>query len=83
MVFGITIGRFVRIGAKFVAEVKTVRVGPEIWVDDGDVLFADSGRIVAMVFIKTFFERIIHSVDGSFAIFVASHSIKVGFLNEE
>ena len=83
MVFGIAIGRFVRIGAKFVAEVKAVRVGPEGWVDDSDVLFADFRRIVAMVFVKTFFERIIHSVDGGFAIFVAGHSVKVGFLNEE
>ena len=36
-----------------------------------------------MFFVETFFEGVIHGVDGGFAFFVAVHGIDIGFLDEE
>jgi len=73
----------IRVRAEGIAEIKSKRVSPESWVDDGDVFFGNSFRIVAVSFVKTFFESVIHSVDGGFTILVALKSVKVVFLYEE
>lgn len=83
MIFAITVGGFVRIGAKRIAEIKTVWIGPDGRVNDGNIFFANFGRVVTVVFIETFFECVIHGVDSGFAVFVAGHSIKIGFLDEK
>ena len=77
------IGGFVGVGTTGNAEVDTVRVGPEGGVDNGDVFFADSFGIVAVVFVETLFQSVIHGVDGDFAGFVAIESIEIVFLDEK
>ena len=83
MVFGVAIGRFVEIRAKRVAEIKTIRVGPEGRVDNGDVFLANFRWVVAVVFVKAFLEGVIHGVNGNFTIFVTFHGVEIGFLDEK
>ena len=61
----------------------TIRIGPEGRVYNSDVLLGDCFWIVTVVFVKTFFQSVIHGVDGGFAIFISRKSIEVGFLDEE
>ena len=61
----------------------TGRVGPKARIDDLEVVFRDLFGIITVIFVKTFFKGVIHSVDGSLAIFVSIKSIDVGFLDEE
>lgn len=51
----LAVGGLVGIGAEFVAEIKAEWVGPESWVDDGDVFFGDGLWIVFVLFVKAFF----------------------------
>lgn len=83
MVFRVAVGWFVGIGAERVAEIKTVWVGPEGWVDDLNVFLADFGWVVTVVLVETFFERVVHGVDGGFSVFVTSHGVEIGFLDEK
>ena len=83
MVLGVAVSWLVRVGAKRVAKIDAIRIGPEGWVDDLDVFFANFGWVIIVIFVEIFFERVVHSVNGGFAIFVASHSIEVGFLDKE
>lgn len=50
-----TVGGLVGVGAADVAEVDATGVGPEGWVNNGDVFLADGLWVVAVVFVKTFF----------------------------
>ena len=60
-----------------------IRIGPEGWVDDSDVFFGNGFWVITVFFIETFFEGIIHSIDGGFSVFVAFKGIDVGFLDEK
>jgi len=73
----------VRVGADWVAEIKAERVCPESRVNHGEIFFGDGFRIIAVFFIEAFFESIVHSVDGDFAVVVAVHSVDIGLLDEE
>lgn len=77
------VGGLIGIGAEFVAKVEAEWVGPEGWVDYGDVFFGDGFGVVFVLFIETFFESVIHSVDGGLAIFVALESVEIGFLDKK
>ncbi len=79
----LAVGRLIGIGAEFVAKIKAEWVSPESWVDDGDVFFGDGFGVVFVLFVKAFFESVIHSVDGGFSIFVAFESVEIGFLDEK
>lgn len=83
MIFTVAIGRFVRIGTKRITKIEAVRIGPEGWVNNGDIFFANFGWVVAVVFVETFFKCVIHGVDGGFAVFVAGHSIEIRLLDEK
>ena len=60
-----------------------VGISPKAWVDNFDIILGDEFGIIAMFFVKTFFEGIIHGVDGGFAIVVAPKGIDVRFLDEK
>ncbi len=61
----------------------TIRVGPECGVDDGDVLFGNDFRIITISFVKTFFQSVIHGVDGGLSVFVSLESVEIGLLDEK
>ena len=77
------VGGFVGIGALGVAKIVAVGIGPEGGVDDFDVFFGDELGVVSMLRVETFFEGIVHGVDGSFAVFIAIESVEIGFLEEK
>lgn len=79
----VAVGWFVRIRAERIAEVKAERIGPEGWVDDGDVFFGDGFWIVAVSLVETFFEGVIHGIDSGLAVLVAFECVDVVFLDEE
>lgn len=79
----LAVGGLVGVGAEFVAKVETEWVGPEGWVDYGDVFFGDGLRVIFVFFIEAFFKGVIHSVDGGLAIFVALKSVEIRFLDKE
>ena len=82
--FSITaIGGFVGIRATNGTEIISRWVGPESWVYDFDVFFGDGLWVVAVFFVKAFFECVVHGIDGNFAVFVALHGIEIGFLNKK
>ena len=79
----VAVGGFVDIGAAVGAEIGAVGVGEELRVDDGEVVLAESGGIVAELGIIVFLEGIVHGVDGGFALVIARHGGDVGLLDEE
>ena len=78
-----TIGRFVEVGALWVAKIVARWVSPEGGVYDFDIVFGNVFRVIAVLFVEAFFESIVHGVDGDFAIFVALHGVDIRFLDEE
>ena len=77
------VGGFVGIGTLRVAKVVTIRVGPEGGVNNFDVVFGNEFGIVVMLLVETFFESVVHGVDGGLAVVVSRKSVEVGFLDEE
>lgn len=77
------VGSFVGIGTFRVAKIMTIGISPESGVDDFDVVFRDEFGIVVVLFVETFFEGVVHGIDGGFAVVIAAHGVEVGFLNEE
>lgn len=49
------VGGFVEVRTHWVAEVEAEGVGPEGWVDDFDIVFANLFGVVAVFGVKTFF----------------------------
>ncbi len=58
-------------------------IGPESGIDDLDVVFGNMLWVVFMLGIETFFEGIIHSIDGSFSVFIAIKGVDVLLLDKE
>ena len=79
----VAIGWLIGVGTKFIAKIESEWVGPEGWVNYGDVFFGDCFGIVFVLFIEAFFEGIIHGINGSFAVFVTLKSVEIGLLNKE
>ena len=79
----VAIGGFVGIRAFGVAEVMAIGIGPEGRVDDLNVFLGDEFWVIAVVFVKAFFEGIVHGVNGGLAVFVALEGVEVGFLDEK
>lgn len=77
------IGWLVNVRAKGIAEVKSLRIGPEGGVDHLNVGFADSFWVVTVVFVKALLEGIIHGVDGGLAVFIAFQGVEIRLLDEE
>ena len=71
------------VGTESIAEIEAEWIGPEGWVDDSDVFFADSLWIVAVLLVEAVFEGVVHGVDGSFTGFVAGEGVKIGLLYEK
>ena len=74
---------FIGIGAFRIAEIVAVGVSPKGGVDNFDIVFGNEFRVVVVLFVETLFKSIVHGVDGGLAVVVATHSVEVGFLDEE
>lgn len=79
----LAVGGFVKVRAEWVAKIVTKWIGPEGWIDNGEVVFRDVFGVVAVFGVETFLEGIIHGVDGGLATLIAVHGFDVGVLDEK
>lgn len=79
----LAVGWLISVGAAFLAENETARVGEKVWVEGFEIVFGDSFGIVFVFGIKAFFESVVHGVDGDFSLIVTVHGVDVLFLEEE
>lgn len=77
------VGGLVVVGAEGVAEIEAEWVGPEGRVDDGENFLAELLGVIAVIFVETFLEAVIESVDGGLTLLVALNRVEVGFLDEK
>lgn len=66
-----------------VAEEDALWVGEETRVEGGEIFFGDGFGVETVFWVETFFEGVIHGVDGGFAVVVTGHGIDVLFLEEK
>ena len=78
-----TISGIVMIGTERVAEIESERVSPECGIDNGDIVLGNLFGVVAVVLVETFFEGVVHGVDGGLAVGVAVDGVDVGLLDKE
>ena len=61
----------------------TILIGPEGRVDDLDIFLGDKFWVIVVFWVEAFFESVIHSIDGGFAIVVTFEGVEIGFLDEK
>ena len=78
-----TIGGLIGVGTLWVTEGATGRVGEISRVNNSKSVWGKIFWVVTVVFVETFFESVVHGVDGGLAIFISLEGVKIRFLDEK
>lgn len=62
---------------------QAVRVGEEFWIHGSECFTIDSRRVIAIFFVISLLEAIMHGIDSGFALVVAVGCSKIIFLHKE